>query len=750
MLSFALVFVSVTMASVVALFGEERRVKLWFVTTCIACATLSAGLWVEVNRPDWTIAAARVNMTAALALAASGLLSTLAMARLRVSRPILAVLGIAAVVNVATVWVSDLYFSGEILHYSWGIYVGADPWFIANPLLVALIAGYAVVLLARNYREAHPLDKNRAKYLFAGFTTLALSVIDYLPHFGIDPLGPPIGGVFDALFLFLFGYACLRYRLVVFRDLVGRGLGWGIAFGAMALAYAFALEGARRFGASATSSPLIGTLAAAGVYASLGRTVPDWTQRVFGLREPDYARAIGDYSDAITTNFDEHQIIASTMTICATTFGTRNSAYLEGVALEREMVPLGGQQPVPFVEVEVLRRSRAVSASASYELFLPISRHGALVGALAIGPRNDDRMYSRHALEALRTLANVLGIAIVNARAGAELVLLNDELRRQVTDRSRQLAEALQRVGAVPARDSDIGVGKRIDDRYEVVRQLGSGGVGTVFEVIRLRDARRFALKVLRLASTGISLARLAREAEVAGQIKHPNLVSIVDVDVSKHGELYLVMELVDGVPLSGAQKHFGDVRWAVPILRQIARGLAALHAGGIVHRDLKPGNLLLSGNAHIKIADFGLARLSRAPTNPVVEAPASDSEIASAPTLAARLVETPSGDLTEQGEIMGTPLYMAPELVAGAKDALPSSDIWSFGVVAYQLLVGKPPFKSVSVRTASHARAQAETAFGNIANLPRPIAGVLARTLAAGPHERPTAAELADALAES
>src|SRR5687768_13508738 len=203
MLSFALVFVSVTMASVVALFGEERRVKLWFVTTCVACAALSAGLWVEVHRPDWTVAAARVNMTAALVLAASGLLSTLAMARLPVSRTIVAVLGAAAAVNLATVWATDLYFSGEILHYPWGIYVGANPWFIVNPLLVALIAGYAVVLLARNYRNAHPLDKNRAKYLFAAFTILALSVIDYTPHFGFDPFGPPIGGVFVALFLFL-------------------------------------------------------------------------------------------------------------------------------------------------------------------------------------------------------------------------------------------------------------------------------------------------------------------------------------------------------------------------------------------------------------------------------------------------------------------------------------------------------------------------------------------------------------------
>src|SRR5262249_42713969 len=156
--------------------------------------------------------------------------------------------------------------------------------------------------------------------------------------------------------------------------------------------------------------------------------------------------------------------------------------------------------------------------------------------------------------------------------------------------RSRQLAEALQRVGTVPARGSLFTAGQRIDDRYEIVRQLGAGGMGAVYEVLRASDARRLALKVLTAATTGVSLARLAREAEVAGRISHPNLVSIVDVDVSKTGELYLVMELVDGRALSDARGRHRDVRWVLPVLAQIAQGLRALHGGGVVHRDLKPG----------------------------------------------------------------------------------------------------------------------------------------------------------------
>ena len=142
--------------------------------------------------------------------------------------------------------------------------------------------------------------------------------------------------------------------------------------------------------------------------------------------------------------------------------------------------------------------------------------------------------------------------------------------------------------------------------------------MGVVYEVTRVSDGRRLALKVLTTEATGISLARLAREAEVAGKITHPNLVAIVDVDVSSAGELYIVMELVKGQSLSEARKYYGNVQWALGVLGQIASGLAALEASGIVHRDLKPANVLLTGNDNTpiaKICDFGIARVMQAVT---------------------------------------------------------------------------------------------------------------------------------------
>src|SRR5262249_2303300 len=146
------------------------------------------------------------------------------------------------------------------------------------------------------------------------------------------------------------------------------------------------------------------------------------------------------------------------------------------------------------------------------------------------------------------------------ARANA---LLSDELRRQIADRSQRLADALARFGAVPTRAIAFAAGDEVHGRYRIVRPLGAGGMGAVYEVERLVDSRRLAFKILTSASTGSALARLAREAQVAAQVSHPNLVAIVDVDVSDSGSLYIVMELVDGAPLQTLSARYGEAAWA-------------------------------------------------------------------------------------------------------------------------------------------------------------------------------------------
>jgi hypothetical protein len=258
----------------------------------------------------------------------------------------------------------------------------------------------------------------------------------------------------------------------------------------------------------------------------------------------------------------------------------------------------------------------------------------------------------------------------------AQVQELNEELKRQITQRSRELADILR---DTQVRTADLDEGDVVDGRYRVVRRIGQGGMGAVFEVERAGDGRRFALKVMTGAST--LAGRFAREAEIAAQVVHPNLVRVVDVGMSE-GVLYLVMELVVGASLEACHHRFGDLPWAVRVLRQTADGLVALHERGVVHRDLKPANVLVTelanGSPHARITDFGISRIV-------------DSVDPVAATMAGR---ARSATLTATGLVVGTPLYMAPELAHGARGARSSADLFSFGVMAFELITGELPFR--------------------------------------------------------
>ena len=345
----------------------------------------------------------------------------------------------------------------------------------------------------------------------------------------------------------------------------------------------------------------------------------------------------------------------------------------------------------------------------------------------------------------------VRSIRVADARAaaleaqGEEVRLLNVELRRQIADRSRQLAEALARIGDVATRPTRFAPGDVVHQRYRVVRVIGQGGMGVVYEVVRLADERRFALKVLTNAVTGVALARLAREAQVAAHVSHEHLVSIADVDVSETGALYLVMELVQGEALADLHPRYGDLAWALPILRQIAAGLAALHREGIVHRDLKPANVLLARpddpvDPGTKIADFGIARIADA-------LPGGDDTAIDPNADTAMLAGAAgAGALTAAGSLLGTPIYMAPELAHGARDAKPAADLWAFGVIAYQLIAGSLPFPAPPVFDVI-ARRPWRAAPALDERCGAAVVALVARCLSATPESRPTAEECVAAL---
>ncbi|MGO9254727.1 MAG: serine/threonine-protein kinase [Bryobacteraceae bacterium] len=202
---------------------------------------------------------------------------------------------------------------------------------------------------------------------------------------------------------------------------------------------------------------------------------------------------------------------------------------------------------------------------------------------------------------------------------------------------------------------------------YEVLAPIGKGGMGEVYKARDTRLDREVAVKVLpQPFATEAARERIQREARAASALNHPNICAVYDVGEST-GHPFLVMELLDGKTL---REHIGgkplDVPAAVALSIEVADALDAAHARGIVHRDIKPANIFVTARGHAKVLDFGLAKQSRP----------ADSE--------AMTVEM----LTEPGSTMGTIAYMSPEQARGQTvDA--RSDLWSFGVVLYEMVTG-------------------------------------------------------------
>jgi serine/threonine-protein kinase len=314
--------------------------------------------------------------------------------------------------------------------------------------------------------------------------------------------------------------------------------------------------------------------------------------------------------------------------------------------------------------------------------------------------------------------------ALAEERARSES-LLKQELSHQVAARSRELGRLLARTEPtlLPGRPR---IGARFDTRYRVERELGAGAMGAVYEVERITDGQRLALKVVTGEVSPDRAARFAREAEIGARVRHPNVVEIVDVGVADGGVPYLAMELVSDGSIEEHRDKFGDVAWARPILAGIAAGLAALHDAGVVHRDLKPANVLLIGGKTPKISDFGISRFGALDTLP-------DPEGATLPVAVAK----PTA-LTVTGMLLGTPYYMAPETVRGAKTDGLAVDVFAFGIIAVEMLTGRPPFTTPAVfRALAGERLEPPSAAIHLVD-PK-VRHVLLRCLEQEPAQRPS-----------
>ena len=260
---------------------------------------------------------------------------------------------------------------------------------------------------------------------------------------------------------------------------------------------------------------------------------------------------------------------------------------------------------------------------------------------------------------------------------------------KDIKDRIRDLKSIGQTV-ALAAGSSKQGMGilmregktKPTLGRYEILRELGQGAMGTVYLGKDPKINREVAIKTLRYEDVPNQLeevkARFFREAEAAGNLSHPNIVTIFDVG-EDHDMAYMAMELLNGEDLSNycQEGNLLPVERVLGIISSVAEALSYAHSQGVVHRDIKPANTILLENDQVKVADFGIAR--------VIE---DISE-------------------TQTGVVFGTPAYMSPEQIAGKKvDG--RSDLFSLGVVFYELLTGEKPFKGDTITDVMYAIAKA------------------------------------------
>ncbi len=221
--------------------------------------------------------------------------------------------------------------------------------------------------------------------------------------------------------------------------------------------------------------------------------------------------------------------------------------------------------------------------------------------------------------------------------------------------------------------------GAILNDRYEITKLLGRGGMGEVYLANDIRISRNVALKVLHpdLVSSKESLRRFALEAQAVSALNHPHIMTIYDFETTSEGTRFIVAEYVDGRTLNSLIKDGLDLETTLDVAIQVASALSAAHDAGITHRDIKPENIIIRRDGYVKVLDFGLAKL----TQPVTPSGGAGSED-----------KTRALPRTKEGLVMGTAAYMSPEQARGLNvDA--RADIWSLGAVIYEMLTAHRPF---------------------------------------------------------
>ncbi|MBA3322879.1 MAG: protein kinase [Pyrinomonadaceae bacterium] len=289
--------------------------------------------------------------------------------------------------------------------------------------------------------------------------------------------------------------------------------------------------------------------------------------------------------------------------------------------------------------------------------------------------------------------------------------------------------------GSALMKTGDSLLGQTLAGKYRIEERLSEGGMGTVYRATHVLMEKAVALKVLHpsLAADENIVARFTREAKAASRLSHPHAISVTDFGESDNGIVFLVMEYLRGRTLKQVIRQEGPLPLGrvVEIARQVSGALAAAHAEGVVHRDLKSDNIMLeeisAGSDWAKVLDFGIAKIQQ---------PDNDDPELTAPNL-----------------IIGTPQYMSPEQCSKTSGIDYRSDIYSFGVIVFEMLTGHVPFTGDSATTImlKHLQEPPPSVLDERSDLPPAVGQAVARALSKRREDRPqSAGELAEALARA